>query len=238
MTEGSVVRRLLASTPLLAPSMLKCDFSNLHREVAQLEAAGAPLLHWDVMDGHFVPNLSYGAMVIAALRELTALPFEAHLMVSDPAAYLPDYLKAGCDLVTFHIEAVPQPGSLLRRIRDAGAAAGLAINPATPVDAIRPFLSQCDLVLVMSVEPGFGGQQFLPGALEKLRRLRELLGDETLLSVDGGIGPETISAAAAAGANLFVAGSAIFDTMDYREAIKRLLDAAAGTAVSVPHCTE
>ncbi len=206
--------------------------------MALLEAAEAPLLHFDVMDGHFVPNLSYGAMVIKSVRELTAVPFEAHLMISEPERYLPDYLDAGCDLITFHIEAVRHPVSLLRKIREAGAAAGLALNPKTPVSAIEPFLAECDLVLVMSVEPGFGGQKFIPGALEKLRRLRGLIGPETILSVDGGIGPETIPATASAGATQFVAGSAIFDTSDYRDAIRQLQSAAAGAAVSASTPTE
>jgi ribulose-phosphate 3-epimerase len=238
MNGPSVVQRLLDKTPLIAPSMLKCDFANLHREVALLERAEAPLLHFDVMDGHFVPNLSYGAMLIRSLRSLTDIPFEAHLMISEPDRYLPDFLDAGCDLVTFHIEAVPDPLPLLRRIRKAGAAAGLALNPGTPVEAIEPVLAECDLVLVMSVQPGFGGQAFLPAALDKLRHLKRLIGPETLLSVDGGIGPDTISSTADAGACHFVVGSAIFDTADYREAIERLQLAAASAAVSARSPTE
>jgi ribulose-phosphate 3-epimerase len=218
--------------------MLKCDFANLHRELALLEAAGAPILHFDVMDGHFVPNLSYGAMVIKDLRGLTELPFEAHLMISEPDRYLNDFIDAGCDLLTFHVEAVPDPARLLRRIRDAGLAAGLALNPDTPVEAIIPALADCDLVLVMSVQPGFGGQKFLPGALDKLRRLKGLISPETLLSVDGGIDVSTVSSTATAGANLFVAGSSIFDTRDYRAAIEQLQGAAAGAAVSAPVHTE
>ena len=212
--------------------MLKCDFANLHREVELLESAGAKLLHLDVMDGHFVPNLSYGAVVIRSLRDTTALPFEAHLMISDPARYLGDFLEAGCNLITFHIEAVPQPAGLLRRIRDAGAAAGLALNPATPVEAVLPFISECDLILVMSVNPGFGGQTFLPETLEKVRRLAPHTGANRLLSIDGGIGPATISQAAQAGARQFVVGSAIFDAADYRSAIESLHLAASGAAHS------
>lgn len=212
--------------------MLKCDFANLRREVELLESAGAQMLHLDVMDGHFVPNLSYGPVVIRSLREVTSLPFEAHLMISEPGRYLDDFLDAGCNLVTVHIEAVPEPAGLLRRIRDGGAAAGLALNPGTPVEKVLPFVSECDLVLVMSVEPGFGGQKFMPMALDKLRRLAPVVGEERLLSIDGGIGPETIGSAALAGANEFVAGSAIFDTTDYREAMDGLLHAASGAAVS------
>lgn len=210
--------------------MLKCDFGNLHREVELLEQGGAEALHLDVMDGHFVPNLSYGPMVIKSLRPLTALPFDAHLMISDPARYLDDYLDAGCDLITFHIEAVPEPVALLRRIREAGVAAGLALNPKTPVSAVLPFVSECDQILVMSVEPGFGGQKFMPEALDKLRQLRAVLDPDAILSVDGGIGLSTITACAEAGARYFVTGSSVFDTADYRQA---LLDLRAAARVPV-----
>jgi len=212
--------------------MLKCDFGNLRREVELLHDAGAHLLHLDVMDGHFVPNLSYGPMVISALRRLTNLPFDAHLMISDPERYLDDFLQAGCDGITIHAEAVPDPVPLLRRIRREGAFSGLAISPATPVEAIEAALPECDLVLVMSVEPGFGGQSFLPSALEKLRILRRLIRPETLLSVDGGIGPATIGQAAQAGANVFVAGSAVFDSSNYRDALETLAEQASHHAVS------
>src|SRR5262249_8239445 len=232
MTEHAVLRGLLGALPLIAPSMLKCDFANLQREVALLESAGARLLHLDVMDGHFVPNLFYGPLVISSLRAITSLPFEAHLMISEPGRYLDNYLDAGCNLVTFHIEAVPEPTPLLRRIRQAGAAAGLALNPGTPVDAGRPFVAECDLVLGMSGERGFVGQKFMPVALEKLRQLAPLVGKDRLLSIDGGIGLQTIPQAARAGARQFVVGSAIFDTPDYREAMDNLLLAASGAAVS------
>ncbi|MBX3439760.1 MAG: ribulose-phosphate 3-epimerase, partial [Planctomycetaceae bacterium] len=217
-------------SPLIAPSMLKCDFGNLHREVELLESAGAELLHLDVMDGHFVPNLSYGPVVIERLREVTQLPFDAHLMISDPAKYLDDYIAAGCDAVTFHIEAVPEPADLLQRIREAGALAGLALNPGTPLAAIEQVLPECDLVLVMSVQPGFGGQAFQPDVLDKVRELHGLIGDQTLISIDGGIGPATISRCAAAGVDLYVAGSAIFDAADYRAAIEEMRALAAAAA--------
>jgi ribulose-phosphate 3-epimerase len=178
------------------------------------------------MDGHFVPNLSYGAMVIAGLREHSDLVFDAHLMISEPQRYLEDFLKAGLDSITFHIEAMPQPAPLLRRIRDAGRVAGLAINPETPAEAVLPFLSDCDMLLVMTVHPGFGGQQFMPDVLPKMARLREAAGAR-LISVDGGIAAETISAAASAGADVFVAGSAIFDAPDYGAAMADLARRAA-----------
>jgi len=231
MSPPAILQKLRSSIPLIAPSMLKCDFGNLHREVELLESAGAKVLHLDVMDGHFVPNLSYGPMVIERLRSLTDLPFDAHLMISEPARYLDDYLKAGCDCLTVHVEAVPDPVPLLRRIRESGALAGLALNPGTPVEAVEPALPLCDLVLVMSVEPGFGGQTFIPSALDKLRRLSGMVKSETLLSIDGGIGPSTIGSAAEAGAHVFVAGSAIFDAGDYRSAVEELAGIAGGRSV-------
>jgi ribulose-phosphate 3-epimerase len=226
MSRQAVLERLADSIPLIAPSILKCDFGNLHREIELLDSGGARVLHLDVMDGHFVPNLTYGPLVIERLRELTELPFEAHLMISDPARYADDFLKAGCNLLTFHLEAVPEPRPLIERIRGKGAAAGLAINPKTPVEKIEPLLDAADLVLVMSVEPGFGGQKFMPVALDKLRWLRSRLPRETLLSVDGGIEHETIAQTAQAGANVFVVGSAIFDKDDYGRAIQELTEQA------------
>lgn len=226
MSRQTTLEHLSRCAPVIAPSMLKCDFGNLHREVELLEAAGAEVLHLDVMDGHFVPNLSYGPMLIRSLRRLTQIPFDAHLMISDPERYLDEYIEAGCDAVTVHVEAVPEPVELLRRIREAGAVAGLAINPGTSVETIEAFLGECDLVLVMSVEPGFGGQQFMPVSIEKLQRLRGMMPAETLLSVDGGIGPETIESVAAAGANIFVAGSSIFDQSDYGAAMKHMQELA------------
>lgn len=208
--------------PIIAPSMLKCDFGDLNGEIQRLEHAKANWLHWDVMDGHFVPNLSYGAMVIHAVRSQTKAFFDAHLMISDPDKYLDDYIKAGCDAITFHIEAVPQPTALLKRIRAAGRQAGLAINPGTPASHIEPFLGECDLVLIMSVEPGFGGQKFKPEVLEKARALKPKLPPGTLMSIDGGIADGTIASAAQAGCQIFVAGSSIFDEADYDVAIRNL----------------
>lgn len=202
--------------------MLKCDFGNLSREVALLEQAGAEILHLDVMDGHFVPNLSYGPMVIASLRKLTDLPFDAHLMIDNPAESVDEYVAAGCQAITVHAEAVARPQDLLGRIRQAGCLAGLAINPATPPSVVKGVFEECDLLLVMSVEPGFGGQAFKSDVLAKVRELRQMANSHTLISIDGGVGPSTIGACAQAGVNLFVVGSAIFDEPDYGSAIAAL----------------
>jgi ribulose-phosphate 3-epimerase len=232
MGRSATLDRLASQIPIIAPSMLKCDFGNLHRELELLDTANASVLHWDVMDGHFVPNLSYGPMVIERCRPRTNTIFDAHLMISEPDKYLDEYVKAGCDCITFHVEAVPNAGPLLRRIKAADVVAGLALNPGTSVETVKPFLDDCDLVLVMSVEPGFGGQKFIPSAIEKLSELRQLTPPETLLSVDGGIGRETIAGCAEAGAGLFVAGSAIFDENDYRIAMQELAQLGSRTASS------
>jgi ribulose-phosphate 3-epimerase len=187
------------------------------------------------MDGHFVPNLTYGPVVIESLRKLTTLPLDAHLMISDPARYLDDFVDAGCDAITVHYEALENPAPLLRRIRDAHVAAGLAVNPKTPVAAVESLLSECDLVLVMSVEPGFGGQKFIPTALEKLCWLTRRMSLEAVLAVDGGISAENIGSCAAAGAKFFVVGSAIFESGDYRRALTELGEIAASHPVS-PAC--
>lgn len=206
--------------------MLKCDFGNLEHEITLLERAGVRLLHLDVMDGHFVPNLSYGPMVIERMRNRTDLVFDAHLMISEPERYLDEYLRAGCDWITVHIEAVPRPVPLLKRIRESGCLAGIAINPKTPVDTLREAAGACDLVLVMSVEPGFGGQSFIPGSAEKVAQVRDLFGPHVLVSIDGGIGPRTIPEVAAAGADVYVAGSSIFDRPDYAEALGEMTELA------------
>ena len=227
--RDDMLSHLKARRPIAAPSMLKCDFGNLHREIELLDSAEVSLLHWDVMDGHFVPNLSYGAMVIERARSLTKTPFDAHLMISDPAKYLDEYIKAGCEAITFHLEAVPQPVPLLREIRSKGVVAGLAINPGTPFSAAAPFLKECDLFLVMSVNPGFGGQKFIPEVVSKISDARALVGDDLVISVDGGIGRSTIAQCAQAGCDVFVAGSSVFDESCYTSAIAELQQTARGT---------
>jgi ribulose-phosphate 3-epimerase len=195
--------------PVVTPSLLNCNFSRVGSEIEALERAGVVAVHLDVMDGHFVPNLSYGAPVIADWRPCTDLPFDAHLMISEPGRYLDDFVKAGCDVIIFHIEAVPEPLPLLRRIRASGCQAALALNPPTPLATVEPYLDDLDAVLVMSVMPGFGGQKFEPSVLEKVRALRAAR-PALRVSIDGGINPSTVGDAVAAGASQLVAGSAIF----------------------------
>ena len=208
--------------------MLACDFAELREEIRRVEQAGAKLLHLDVMDGHFVPNLSFGIPVVEAIRRSTQLPLDVHLMISEPGRYLKRFRQAGADLLTIHIETVSDPRPLLGEIRSLGAAAGISLNPPTPVDALNQCLDLCDLVLVMSVMPGFGGQEFEPEALAKLRRLRATVGPGVLLSVDGGVNADTVEPCAAAGADLFVTGSALFSQPHYG----RFIDEMTGLARS------
>lgn len=202
--------------------MLLCDFGDLASEVRRLEAAGVRALHLDVMDGHFVPNFTYGMPVVEALSRLTSLPLDVHLMIDRPERYLEAFWKAGASCLSIHAEATREPRSVLARIRALGAAAGLALNPATPVSAVADCLEVCDLALPMSVVPGFGGQSFDAVALEKLRQLRQLGPPELLLEVDGGVNAGSIAACAQAGAELFVIGSAIFGTPDYGHSVCQL----------------
>jgi ribulose-phosphate 3-epimerase len=215
---------LRRSAPGILPSLLLCDFANLAAEVARLEEAGVPALHLDVMDGVFVPNLTYGMPIVEALRRVTDLPLDVHLMIADPARYLSAFRDAGADLVTFHVEAVECPQEVLEKARELGLSTGLALNPGTSLDEVSGCWDLCDLVLVMSVEAGFGGQAFQPVALEKLRRARELGGADLLLEVDGGVNLETIAECAEAGADLFVVGSGIFRfrPSEYVEAVEGL----------------
>jgi len=208
--------------PTILPSLLLCDFGNLEREVRLLEEAGVECLHLDVMDGSFVPNISYGMPIVSALRKVTDLLIDVHLMIRDPNTYAPQFVDAGADLITFHIEALGQPTALLETIRSQGVAAGLAINPSTEMSHVSPFVSACDLVLVMSVEAGFGGQAFNPIALERLSDLRKAHGADLLLEVDGGINEKTVGQCTVNGADLLVVGSAIFRQADYCQAMTRL----------------
>lgn len=222
MDTSSLLAELHAAKPLIGPSLLACDFGHLAREVAAVEAAGAHLLHLDIMDGHFVPNLSFGVPIVEAVRRVTSLPLDVHLMISDPAAYVEQFREAGADLITFHAEAVADPVPLLRRIRGLGALAGISINPPTPVSVLEGCAGECDLVLVMSVMPGFGGQKFQPDVLDKFRWLSSTFPSDVLLSVDGGVNGETIAPCASAGANLFVVGTGLFRYPDYGKRLTEL----------------
>lgn len=222
MIASSVASRLFNSTPLIAPSLLAADFADLGGEIRRLEQAGAQVLHLDIMDGHFVPNMSFGLPVIEAIRRSTKLPLDVHLMIADPGRYLKAFRKAGADLLTIHIEAVDDPRPLLDAIRSLGAGTGISLNPPTAVQRIEPYLDACDLVLTMSVMPGFGGQEFQTVALDKMRRLRSLAGNRLLLSVDGGVNPQTIGSCAQAGANFFVTGTALLGHADYAQRMQQL----------------
>jgi ribulose-phosphate 3-epimerase len=198
-----------APRPFVTPSLLNCNFARVGEELEALKLAGAVGVHLDVMDGHFVPNLSYGAPVIADWRKVTDFPFDAHLMISDPGRYLDDFVKAGCDVIIAHIEVLPDPVPFLRRVRAAGCRAALSLNPPTPVSTILPHLDELDDVLVMSVMPGFGGQKFDASVLDKVRALRAAK-PGLPISIDGGIKAATAADAVAAGATQLVAGSAVF----------------------------
>jgi len=230
-TPSQISRRrryetLRARAPVVVPALLLSDFGHLADEVRKLEEADAPALHLDVMDGHFVPNITYGMPIVKAVRQLTDLPIETHLMISNPAQFVEQFLEAGADVITFHYEAVENPRPLLEKIRSLGATAVLAYNPETPVSAIRDYLDACDGVLTMSVSPGFGKQHFEPGTLDKLRQLKKLVGDSVTLEVDGGVNPETIADCAAAGSQWHVVGSAIFGHPDYSKTIAELVGLA------------
>lgn len=222
------VQGLVGQKPVVAPSLLAADFACLADEVRRVEEAGAKVLHVDVMDGHFVPNISIGVPVVESLRKITKLPLDVHLMISDPEQYAGPFIAAGADSVLFHIEAVPEPTALLKKIRALGAAPGLVLNPATPVEAVLPYVDDCDIILTMSVQPGFGGQAFKPEVLHKVRTLKRAVRPDTLLSIDGGIGLKTIRQAADAGVDLFVAGTAVFGADDYTERMAKLRELAEG----------
>ena len=206
----------------ISPSILSADFARLGEEVRAVEKAGADYIHVDVMDGHFVPNLTIGPSVVKAVRRCTALPLDVHLMVERPDDFLSEFAKAGADILTVHVEAVVHLHRTLSEIRKLGMRAGVSLNPSTPVCLLEPALDYADLILVMSVNPGFGGQELIPEVLPKIKELRRLLGQKgrrAELEVDGGIKVDNIGVAAGAGADVFVSGSGIFGTKDYAQTI-------------------
>lgn len=217
--------RLDSRGPVVLPALLLCDFGHLAREVERLQDAGAAALHLDVMDGRFVPQLTYGVVVVEAVRRAARVPIEVHLMVEQPERTVADYARAGADILTVHVEGLADPRATLEVIAAHGAKAHLAFSPETPVERVEPFLDHCDGVLVMSVEPGYGGQRFNPVALEKLATLaaiRRRRNGSFRLCVDGGISTETVGPVAAAGAELIVAGSAVIRAQNYSRAITEL----------------
>ena len=215
----------------IAPSLLAADFARLADEIATIEDH-ADLLHLDVMDGHFVPNLTFGAPVISKLRSVTTLPFDCHIMVNNPETLAEPLAEAGADIVTVHLEAVPDPSAISRRIRDLGMGFGAVISPPTPWEALAPWVDHCDMLVVMSVHPGFGGQSFIPEVLPKVESLRkqvDSMGLSTDIQIDGGITPETVTSARDAGVNVFVAGTSVFGRSDRPAAIQELRTAIGGS---------
>lgn len=218
----------------IAPSVLAADFARLGDEVAEVERAGADMIHFDVMDGHFVPNLSIGVPVLESLRKVTRLALDAHLMIENPERYVEAFVKAGANSVSVHAEVCKDIPALAKRLHDLGARASVGINPETDVQCVLPFAADLDMILIMSVHPGFGGQEFIPEALEKLRVVRRELDRRALkldIEIDGGVKLDNIAGVKAAGANVFVSGSGIFGQGDYRKVVKEMRDLIAHTPV-------
>jgi ribulose-phosphate 3-epimerase len=210
---------------MMAPSILSADFSRLGEEIRAVQRAGADIIHVDVMDGHFVPNITIGPPVVASVRKITDLPLDVHLMIADADSYIDDFAAAGADWITVHVEACPHLHRTVSRIKELGKKAGAVLNPATPLCSLDEILGDVDLVMLMSVNPGFGGQSFIRSAISKIKSLRKMIEERSLevgIEVDGGVSPATIGDVAGAGANIFVAGSAVFGQQDYAKAIREM----------------
>jgi ribulose-phosphate 3-epimerase len=215
----------------IAPSVLSADFANLAGEIEKVERGGAGLIHLDIMDGHFVPNITIGPPVVAAIRKITGLPLDTHLMIDNPERYLEDFIRAGADWISVHVEVDNHLDRTLNFLRDNGVRAGVAINPATPIGSLEEILPIVDYILVMTVNPGFGGQRFIPSTLKKIEHLRKTLvsmGYDVLIEVDGGIGPTNLSDVLSAGADIIVAGSAIFRAEKDASEVVREMKSIAG----------
>lgn len=214
----------------ISPSILSADFANLERDIRIVEEGGADYIHVDVMDGHFVPNITLGPNIVSAIRPVTKLPLDCHLMIENPEKYIEDFAKAGADIITVHAESTPHIHRAIQMIKNTGVRAGVVLNPGTPVAAVEYVLSECDMVLVMTVNPGFGGQSFIPETLkkiEKLKRLKEANHYHYEIEVDGGIVPETATQCKQAGADVFVAGSYVYNAEDPQKQIQHLKEALA-----------
>jgi ribulose-phosphate 3-epimerase len=215
----------------LAPSILSADFARLGEQIAEVARAGADYIHVDVMDGHFVPNITIGAPVVASIRPMTSLPLDVHLMIEHPERYISEFVHAGADIITVHVEACPHLQRTIRLIKELGAKAGVSLNPATPLSAVEEFIPHVDLVLIMSVNPGFGGQSFIPATLPRIANMRKMLDDRKLsaeLEVDGGITADNAPDIVKAGANILVAGNSIFRAKEgISQALQRLREATS-----------